>query len=81
MLAGGAACTLCAVTRGWLQLAFAVACKVGASAALALNPVYTDELFPANVRAAAVYACSLVSLLKNPPCGEQSAVTNIWRNC
>lgn len=51
---------LCAVTGGWLQMAFAAASKVGAAGALALSPLFTEELFPGNVRVAAVHACSLV---------------------
>ncbi len=53
---------LCAVTGGWLQLVFVVACKVGATGALVLGPLYAEELFPANVRSAASQASSLVRL-------------------
>lgn len=52
---------LCAVTHGWLQLVFVVACKVGVTGALVLGPLYAEELFPGNVRSAASQACSLVS--------------------
>lgn len=50
------------MTRGWLQLVFVVACKVGITGALVLGPLYAEELFPGNVRSAASQACSLVRL-------------------
>jgi hypothetical protein len=60
--AGGTACALCAVTHGWARLGFALAAKTGGAAALGLVRVYTEELFPANVRAAALQACGLVRI-------------------
>ena len=56
------------MTHGWARLGFALAAKTGAAAALGLVRVYTEELFPANVRAAALQACALVSsILSSPP--------------
>lgn len=52
---------LCGVMRDGFQVAFAVACKAGISAMLALCHLYTEELFPSNLQAAVLQACKLVS--------------------